>query len=74
MTSPSRVVNVDRFMDPLHCRKANKRGQYGRPALSSSTGELLLEAESDLRRDGPGRHVVSSAKGGQEVVQSDPVR
>jgi len=41
--------------------------------LSSSTGELLLEAESDLRRYGPGGNVVGSAKGGQEVVQSGPL-
>jgi len=34
MTSPSRVVNVDRFMDPLQCRKATKEDStVGRTVL-----------------------------------------
>jgi hypothetical protein len=67
MTSPSRVVNFDRFMDTLQRRNATKEDStVGRTVLVD--GELLLEAESDLRRYGPGRHVVGSAKGGQEVV------
>jgi len=37
-------------------------------------GRLGLEMETELSCDGPGRHVMGSAKRGDEVVQSDPVR
>src|ERR1700682_2822964 len=35
--------------------------------------ESRLEVESQFRRDGSGCHVVSSAKGGEEVVKCDLV-
>ncbi len=50
--------------------KDSKGGQYGFAVLPSSTGELLLEMESDLSRKRTRRYVVRSAERGKEVVES----
>ena len=50
--------------------KDSKGGQYGFAVLPSSTGELLLEVESDLSRKRTRRYVVRSAERGKEVVES----
>jgi hypothetical protein len=74
ITRPCRVVTFDRFMAPLRHRKATKEDSTVSAVLPSSTGEHLLEVESDLSRKRPRRYVVRATEGGEEVVQRLLVR
>jgi hypothetical protein len=70
MTSPSRVVNFDRFIAPFRHTGRLHKGDSTVPAiLPSSTGERLLEVEPELSRQRARRHIVRPAEGREEVIE-----
>jgi hypothetical protein len=50
MTSPSRVVNFDRFMAPLRRRKAYKGGQYGFNSTALTDGGASARSGTQFQR------------------------